>query len=78
MFEWLNNLKPCDRVIVRRYEMHGGPTEFINVVKEIMDDYILTLPDNYTPKPNQIIEPIRFFRKRFGNSNSEQLVRLAT
>ena len=74
MFEWLNNLKPGDQVTVRSYEMHGNPTEFTNVVKEITDDYILTLPNNYAPKLKQMIEPIRFFKKKFGSSNTEQLV----
>ena len=80
MFEWLNNLKVGDEVIVRDSShliTAEGPTDSVEVVSEITDAHIKTLPLGYEPKPAPAIEPWRLFSRRFGSSNSVRLIQLS-
>lgn len=75
MFEWLNNLKPGDNVVIRdsAHLITGDPAlEFTETVIEVTDDHIKTEPLNYK---RPILAVWRLFCRRFGNSNSMQLIR---
>jgi hypothetical protein len=80
MFQWLDRLQAGDNVLIRDYEpgphRRNGfpPEEFVETVMEIDDEFIKTLPLGYKPG-SKTIEPIRFFQRRFGDSNSQQLIR---
>lgn len=77
MFEW-NNLEVGDLVVIRdsSHLITCDPApEFIEVVIEVTDEHIKTEPLDYERPP--ILAAFRLFDRRFGSSNSVQLVRKA-
>ncbi len=77
MFDWLNKLQVGDKVVVRDSShliTDKGPTDSTEVVTEVTDDHIKTAPLEMAHNPPPRIDVWSLFERRFGSSNTLQLV----
>ena len=69
MFEWLKSLKPGDTVVLRdatHVITYEGPKEFVESVKEVNDDEIITEPLSEVGRGWRLLKPWRRFKRSSG------------